>query len=111
MQQELSELRPDVLGFIIMGDMNVHQQRWLIHSHSNTFEGSLLKEVCDDHALQQLIREPTREEYLLDLCLTDLSQCRAQTLPRIADHKGLLVTLRTPVPKVLHVPRQMSPID
>ena len=61
------------IGTLIMGDLNIRQQSWLVHSSGNTPEGEALRNICDDYALLQLIKQPTRGKYLLDLCLTDLS--------------------------------------
>ena len=49
--------------------------------------------------MSQLVREPTRNEYLLDLVCTDICKSTVTVLPRIADHKSLLVKL--PIPEVL----------
>ena len=87
LQEELSGLKHEVIGFILLGDMNIHHQRWLFRSNANTLEGSTLKEICDDFALQEIVRQPTRGEYLLDLCLTVLEDSKCVTLPEIPDHK------------------------
>ena len=71
--EELAELSSDAVGCIIMGDMNVHHARWLIHSNGISSEGRLLKELCENHGLIQIVREPTRNQYLLDLYLTDIA--------------------------------------
>ena len=62
---EMAGLKNEVLGCIVMGDMNIHHRRWLRHSNDNTSLGAQLKEVCDDHALRQLIREPITQLSLL----------------------------------------------
>ena len=43
--------------------------------------------------MTQLVREPTRENYLLDLAYTDIQKSSAKVLPLLADHKGVLITL------------------
>ena len=58
-----------------------------------------LKSFCDHFGMFQLIREPTRYEYLLDLVLTDVCKCTVKVLPRIADHNPLLVKL--PITEIL----------
>ena len=47
----------------------------------------------------QIVREPTRKEYLLDLAITDIHKATASVLPCIADHNAILVKL--PLPEVL----------
>ena len=56
-----------------------------------------MKTFCDFHGLQQLVREPTREEYLLDLVCTDVCGSSVKVLPKIADHKAVLAKLPLPV--------------
>ena len=45
------------------------------------------------------MRNPTRQDYLLDLVCTDIERCTATVTPYIADHKGVL--LKLPMPEVL----------
>ena len=76
-----------------MGDLNIHHRIWLRHSRENTSRGAKLKEICDGAGLRQLIREPTRGDYLLDLVLTDYADVKVTLGPKIADHSALLVTV------------------
>ena len=55
-----------------------------------------MNDACDELGLEQKVRQPTREDNLLDLVLTDIPQVRAKVLPKIADHKGVLVELSMP---------------
>ena len=64
------------VAHIICGDLNVHHQRWLIHSSKNSAEGEILQQISTDYNLCQLVRQPTRGNYLLDLILTDLSDTK-----------------------------------
>jgi len=52
-----------------------------------------------------VVREPTRGDYLLDLALTDLDEVRCKIQPKIADHKGLWITLPLHVPETEWVER------
>ena len=104
---EITELRDEVIGFLIMGDCNIHQLRWLLHSNANTAEGELLKRICDEHSLKQMIDEPTRGDYLLDLVLTDLENCKTQVVAPIADHRGIVAKVAFPCPKALLVSREV----
>ena len=58
-----------------------------------------MKTFCDFHGLFQIVREPTRKKYLLDLAITDIPKSTATVLPLIADHSAVLVKL--PIPEVL----------
>ena len=67
----------------------------------------MLKDICDDHDLRQLVDKPTRGNYLLDLCLTNLESCKAKVVSKIADHCGLAVSIKLPIPVVKKIPRQV----
>jgi hypothetical protein len=96
---EVAEYFQECSGVLMAGDLNVHHKKWLRHSNDNTAVGTDLKAFCDYHGMSQLVREPTRNEYLLDLVITDICKCSVTVLPRIADHNSLLVKL--PIPEVL----------
>ena len=72
MQTELQRLRGQCVGILVVGDLNVHQRKWLRFSSNDTPEGSLLYNITVEEGLQQVVKEPTRNEYLLDLVLTDI---------------------------------------
>ena len=90
---EFDELRQGSLGCIFMGDMNIHHVSWLIHSNGNTREGRILKEFCDEYGMRQLVHEPARGRYLLDLCISDLDTCKISYGYSIADHRSILCQL------------------
>ena len=98
LQSELAVFSAQVSGTIISGDLNIHHRRWLFHSNGNTSIGSEMKVLCDSFGLLQLVREPTREQYLLDLFLSDLPEIRMKVLPAIADHKAILA--HVPLPEI-----------
>ena len=106
-RQELNEIAPNALGIVVAGDLNIHHARWLSHSNGNSTQGEMLYDIGMDFALKQLVREPTRERYLLDLCLSDIDGCKVRILPSIADHKALLITLAYEAPKIVEVPRKV----
>ena len=66
-----------------------------------------MRSVCDAAGLRQMVREPTRAEYLLDLALTDLDEVKCKVLPTIADHEALLVKLPLPAPRSVSVARRV----
>jgi hypothetical protein len=76
LHKEWSELSVEAMGTIIAGDMNVHHTKWLRRSARNSPEGEELQTFCVDEGMQQLVREATRENYLLDLILTDVEGVR-----------------------------------
>ena len=49
-----------------MGYLNVYHKGWLRFSNDDTRIGSELKAFCDFHGLMQLVKAPTRNQYLLD---------------------------------------------
>ena len=88
-----------MMGTLIIGDLNVHQRKWLrFSSEGNTVEGTLLQTTCATLGLSQLVHEPTRYENLLDLVLTNISSATVKVLPTIADHSVLLCTVRLKIP-------------
>ena len=54
-------------SIVVVGDLNIHYASWLRFSNGESKKGRYLKEVYDNFTLKQLISQPTRGEYLLDL--------------------------------------------
>ena len=90
LSDEINQHLPHVNGIVLMGDFNIHHRKWLRFSSGNTALGETLKGICDDFTLNQLVSEPTRQQYLLDLVLSDLP-LHVKVLPMIADHKGVFI--------------------
>ena len=90
--EELQKHRSKTLGTSVVGDLNVHHRKWLVHSARNTVEGKKLEETCNEHGLRQLVRELTREEYLLDLVLTDIEEVMCSVEHEVSDHKLVTAT-------------------
>ena len=86
----MNKYTQDATGIILSGDLNIHHIKWLRFSNGNSQQGADLKAVCDQFGLQQLVDEPTRRDYLLDLFLTDMSRAKVNVGPCIADHKMLV---------------------
>jgi len=96
LESELSRFASEYTGVILTGDLNIHHARWLRFSNGNTAQGADLKVLCDNHGLSQLTREPTRQQYLLDLFLSDVPGCKVTVGAYIADHKFLQVSVPVP---------------
>jgi len=96
---EMAEYWYEISGVVIAGDLNIHHKKWLRHSNGDTTVGADLKTLCEFHGMNQLVREPTRKEYLLDLVCTDIFRATVAVLPLIADHKSVLTKL--PLPEIL----------
>ena len=97
-EREWQEHYKDALGSIVIGDLNLHHLGWLRFSSRNSTEGSLMRDKCHQHGFRQLVTEPTRLDYLLDLVITDVDGIKTKVLPCIADHRAILVTLTQKVP-------------
>jgi hypothetical protein len=95
------------LGTIIVGDINVHHLRWLRYSSRNSAEGDKMRTFCVQHGFRQLVKEPTRGPNLLDLLMTDIDDVKCKVLPAIADHKGILASLKLRVPRTEVIQRQV----
>ena len=98
---EMGQYFQEVTGVVLVGDLNIHHKRWLRYSSEDTRIGSEMKAFCDFHGLLQLVKEPTRKEYLLDLAITDIPGSTATVCTYIADHKG--VRLNLPIAEVKEV--------
>ena len=70
---EMTEYFTQVSGVVIVGDLNIHHKKWLRHSSENTTVGAELKAFCDFHGLFQVVKDPTRNQYLLDLAISDVT--------------------------------------
>ena len=56
--------------------------------------------------MKQVVREPTRGEYLLDLVLTDIPELLSvRVLLEISDHRVVCVDLHVSVPSFASIPR------
>jgi hypothetical protein len=55
--------------------------------------------------------QPTRGEYMLDLCLANTSSVKAEVLPKIADHHGVLVKVPDAVEHRIMEPRLNWKLD
>jgi len=106
LQEEMGAHVLEATGIILSGDLNVHHARWLRFSNGNTVQGSDLKAVCDNLGLQQLVNEPTRQEYLLDLYLTDVAGTKVRVGSYVADHKYLIATVPMPEVTTLSIKRE-----
>ena len=87
-----------ISGVIIVGDLIIHHKRWLRFSREDSRIGSEMKMLCDFHGMSQLVREPTRGDYLLDLSISDVVGAKVEVLAYVADHKAILTKL--PVPEI-----------
>ena len=98
-EDEWRRLSHDVVGTILVGDLNLHHTSWLTYSHSNTPEGRRLHEFCRTFGFRQCVKAPTRGMYLLDLVLTDLQvEIICNVLHPIADHNVVQLSLQLPLP-------------
>ena len=77
------------IAIFMAGDLNIHHKKWLTHSNGDTARGETLMHFCEEHALRQLGKGPTREQYLLDLMLTDIKRVNVRICAKIADHSSV----------------------
>ena len=89
---ELEKHGLHTLGAIVIGDMNVHHERWL-GSRTSSPAGEALRLVCSDRGLKQLVRGPTHEAgNRLDLVLTTMPDAVSVCV----GHKVTDIALSTP---------------
>ena len=81
---------------MLIGDFNVHHTDWL-GSHSTDAGGRQMLQLANCLGLEQIVDEPTRENQILDLVLTDLP-ASSTTLANVgtSDHNPVLVQLNVP---------------
>ena len=106
-ETEYNRYKEGAVGVFVLGDLNVHSIRWLRHSARESTEGRALFEAASRLGLQQKVREPTRGQYLLDLVLTDVTDCTAKTVAAVADHRGVLTTVKFKVPETASHQREV----
>ena len=98
LSDELKAHRSSAVGTAIIGDVNVHIRRWLRFSSGESPEGILLQDICLSAGLQQSVKEPTRNDHLLDLVLTDIPGTEIMLGGKIQDHKFVLTKFNFSVP-------------
>ena len=106
-QKEWEEIASTCAGTIAIGDFNVHAKQWLKWSSGESPEGLALESVCHEVGARQMVRNPTRNEYLLDLVLTDLDDVKAKVTPGVSDHEIVTASLKLSVPDSEIVERQV----
>jgi hypothetical protein len=108
LRSEYGKWKHEAIGTIIMGDLNVHQQRWLTFSSDNSPEGDCLQNFCADYGFTERVRAPTRGDYILDLLLTDLHvDIRVQVLPGVSDHSMVKAIFDMSIPVKVPIPRSV----
>ena len=80
-------------SILLIGDFNVHHKDWL-SSRTTDNAGRRTQQLSDNLGLQQIVKDPTRGENILDLAMTDLP-ANATTLANIgtSDHNPVLIQL------------------
>lgn len=101
-EAEWRRLSPDAMGTIIVGDPNVHSKKWLKFSARESTEGTEMHSASARMGLRQLVSEPTRGEYLLDITLSDIPKAKARTVAAVADHRGVISSVKFAMPKTIH---------
>ena len=103
---DLSRLAESCAFTVVVGDFNVHQKNWLRHSERNSQEGRELQDVASMHGLVQSVKEPTRENVLLDLVLSDCENLSSSVIPGFSDHKGTKSVIKFEVPEEEFIERE-----
>ena len=68
--------------------------------------GDRLWDVCNDLGLKQLVPQPTRGIYFLDLVLTDAPDlCKVTVLPETTDHRVVSLDIEVAVSFSDEIPR------
>ena len=105
--KELDSLRNQALGTVLVGDLNLHSQRWLHYSSRNSVEGETMRKLCLELGLRQIVREPTRGYYLLDLVVTDIESANVAVSAKVADHSIVTTRLNLALPQTVAHKREV----
>ena len=104
LRREFLQLRNQAISTFIVGDMNVHNVKWLLFSRENTPEGIALQRFSTDFGFHECVRAPTRGNNLVDLVLTEKKEqqkkdysCVCIVLPKVADHKCVYMEFDMPI--------------
>jgi hypothetical protein len=97
--KEWREISASCIGTIAVGDINVHSCRWLRYSSGESAEGTALELVSRDLGAKQVVKSPTRGDYLLDLVISDIEGVRAEVVPGVSDHDIVIASLELTVPQ------------
>ena len=57
--------------------------------------------------LRQLVKEPTRGKYILDLVLTDVPGCSAKPCAAVTDRNGVLTQVKFKIPETASHEREV----
>ena len=93
-----STYKSSVRGTAILGDVNVHSQRWLHFSTGESPEGNCLRDAAERMGCRQLVQGPTRRIHLLDVVLSDMPNAKTTVIAAVADHAAVLATFHMEVP-------------
>ena len=104
---EFANTAGGMIGTLVVGDLNVHNIRWLRHSTRNSNEGVALQCAAAELGLRQIVDSLTRGANLLDLVLTDLEKTSAVVLGCVADHAAVLSAVRLQIPKAQTINREV----
>ena len=58
-ESEFESLSSSSVGFICVGDNNIHNRTWLRYSKGDSAEGAFMEPVCNQLGLRQIVSKPT----------------------------------------------------
>ena len=58
-----------------------------------------MRDICLKNGLRQMVREPTRDGYLLDLGIADIESASASVSSKLADHSIVTTRLNLSIPR------------
>ena len=85
------------VGTVVVGNLNIHNKKWLYVSRNTSPEGFRMQQWCSERGFRERVQKPTRGPNLLDLVLTDMpDHVSTVVLPELADHRLVMVSLSLP---------------
>ena len=108
LENELDKHGDNMIGTVLIGDMNIHHNKWLRFSNNNTPVGDRLLQLSLSHNLHEYVRNPPRGDYLLDLApCSVLCAVKTKMMLNIVDHNAVMITLNIPQIQKVRAPRMV----
>ena len=101
LELEYNRHKDGAVGVFVLGNLNVQSIRCLKLSAKENVEGRFLCDISNQLGLWQLVKEPAREKYDLDLALSDVPDCTATPCQAVADQKGVLTLVNFKIPETV----------
>ena len=99
---------PTVVGVILAGDVKIHHRKWLRYSKEHFAIGDLFWNISREEGSKQLVSDPTRGEYLLDIVHFDVGDMRGVSMfLSLADHRVVCMDINIVIARTTNASREV----